>query len=30
MVVIALFLPFLRNRRKSGVLAQTIQAGHES
>jgi putative tricarboxylic transport membrane protein len=30
MVVIALFLPFLRKRQKSGVLAQTVQAGHES
>jgi putative tricarboxylic transport membrane protein len=30
MVVLALFLPFLRNRKKSGVLAQTVQAGHES
>src|SRR4029453_7622196 len=25
-----LSLPFTRNRRKSGVLAQTVQAGHES
>ncbi len=30
MVVVALFLPFLRNRKKAGVLAQTVQAGHES
>jgi putative tricarboxylic transport membrane protein len=30
MVVIALFLPFLRKRQKSGVLAQTVRAGHES
>jgi putative tricarboxylic transport membrane protein len=30
MVVLSLFLPFLRNRKKSGVLAQTVQAGHES
>ena len=30
MVVLALFLPFLRSRKKSGVLAQTVQAGHES
>ena len=30
MVVLALFLPFLRKRKKTGVLAQTVQAGHES
>ncbi len=30
MVVLALFLPFIRNRKKTGVLAQTVQAGHES
>jgi putative tricarboxylic transport membrane protein len=30
MVVAALFLPFIRSRRKSGVLAQAVQAGHES
>jgi putative tricarboxylic transport membrane protein len=26
----SLFLPFIRKRKKSGVLAQTVQAGHES
>src|SRR4029453_18378749 len=30
MVVAALFLPFIRQRKKAGVLAQTVQAGHES
>ena len=30
MVVLALFLPFIRNRKKAGVLAQTVRAGHES
>jgi putative tricarboxylic transport membrane protein len=30
MVVLALFLPFIRKRKKAGVLAQTVQAGHES
>jgi hypothetical protein len=30
MVVAALVLPWLRSRRKEGVLAQTIRAGHES
>ena len=30
MVVVSLFLPFIRNRKKAGVLAQTVQAGHES
>jgi len=27
---VSLFLPFIRNRKKAGVLAQTVQAGHES
>jgi hypothetical protein len=30
MVVLALFLLFGRNHKRSGVLAQTVQAGHES
>ena len=30
MALAALFLPFIRARRKSGVLAQAVQAGHES
>ena len=30
MAVASLFLPFIRKRKKSGVLAQTVQAGHES
>jgi putative tricarboxylic transport membrane protein len=30
MVIGALALPFLRSRKKTGVLAQTVQAGHES
>jgi hypothetical protein len=30
MAVLALLLPWLRARRKEGVLAQTVQAGHES
>ena len=30
MAGLALFLPFIRNRKKSGVLAQTVRAGHES
>jgi hypothetical protein len=25
-----LLLPWLRSRRKEGVLAQTVEAGHES
>jgi putative tricarboxylic transport membrane protein len=29
MVALALILPWLRSRRKEGVLARTIQAGHE-
>jgi putative tricarboxylic transport membrane protein len=30
MAALALLLPWLRGRRKEGVLAQTVQAGHES
>ncbi len=30
MVIAALLLPWLRNRKRQGVLAQTIRAGHES
>jgi len=30
MAAMALLLPWLRSRRKEGVLAQTVQAGHES
>jgi putative tricarboxylic transport membrane protein len=30
MVVMALLLPWLRSRRKEGVLAQSVRAGHES
>jgi putative tricarboxylic transport membrane protein len=30
LVVLALMLPFMRGRKKTGVLAQTVQAGHES
>ena len=29
MVVVALVLPYIRNRRQQGVLAQTQRAGHE-
>jgi putative tricarboxylic transport membrane protein len=29
MVVLALILPWLRDRRRQGVLAQTVRAGHE-
>jgi putative tricarboxylic transport membrane protein len=28
MVVLALILPWLRDRRRQGVLAQTVRAGH--
>jgi putative tricarboxylic transport membrane protein len=30
MVAMALLLPWFRARRKEGVLAKTVQAGHES
>jgi putative tricarboxylic transport membrane protein len=30
MAALALLLPWLRSRRKEGVLAQTVEAGHES
>jgi putative tricarboxylic transport membrane protein len=30
MVILSLALPFLRSRKKTGVLAQTVRAGHES
>lgn len=30
MVALSLLLPWLRSRRKEGVLARTVQAGHES
>jgi putative tricarboxylic transport membrane protein len=29
MVVLALVLPWLRSRRRAGVLERTVQAGHE-
>jgi hypothetical protein len=30
MAILSLVLPFLRSRKKSGVLEQTVRAGHES
>ena len=30
MALAALLLPFIRKRQRSGVLVQTVQAGHES
>jgi putative tricarboxylic transport membrane protein len=30
MALLSLLLPFLRSRKKTGVLEQTVRAGHES